>query len=186
VPLRAADGEVVVEISSFGLSSNNITYAETGDRLGYWDFFPVEGGWGSIPVWGFARVVESRHAVISPGTRVYGFLPPATHTVLRPSRCSPLGFVESSVHRSTLLVRVGAVLAHELMEINPRFPGVTKELRESLHEAKEMLEAQASRGAHAGPFKHEQRTARAAASDGWNGREPNTEPAAPADPPASE
>ena len=102
VPLRAADGEVVVEISSFGLSSNNITYAETGDRLGYWDFFPVEGGWGSIPVWGFARVVESRHAVISPGTRVYGFLPPATHTVLRPSRCSPLGFVESSVHRSAL------------------------------------------------------------------------------------
>lgn len=102
VPLRPADGEVVVEISSFGLSSNNITYAETGDRLGYWDFFPVEGGWGTIPVWGFARVLESRHAVISPGTRVYGFLPPATHTVLRPSRSSPLGFVESSVHRSTL------------------------------------------------------------------------------------
>lgn len=100
--LRPADGEVVVEISSFGLSSNNITYAETGDRLGYWDFFPVDGGWGSIPVWGFARVVESRHAVISSGTRVYGLLPPATHAVLRPSRCSPLGFVESSVHRSTL------------------------------------------------------------------------------------
>ena len=53
-------------------------------------------------MWGFARVVESRHAVISPGTRVYGFLPPATHTVLRPGRCSPLGFVESSAHRSTL------------------------------------------------------------------------------------
>jgi len=102
VPPRAADGEVVVEISSFGLSSNNITYAETGDALGYWGFFPAKGDWGSIPVWGFGRVVESGHAVISPGTRVYGFLPPATHTVLRPSRCSPGGFVESSAHRTSL------------------------------------------------------------------------------------
>jgi hypothetical protein len=38
---RAADGEVVVEVSSFGLSSNNITYAEMGDALGYWRFFPA-------------------------------------------------------------------------------------------------------------------------------------------------
>jgi hypothetical protein len=99
---RAADGEVVVEISSFGLSANNITYAQTGDALGYWGFFPAAGGWGSIPVWGFGRVVESGHAVISPGTRVYGLLPPATHTVLRPSRCTPGGFVDSSVHRTLL------------------------------------------------------------------------------------
>ena len=84
------------------------------------------------------------------------------------------------------VVRVGAVLAHELMEINPRFPGVTQELRESLDEAKEMLEAQASRGAHADPFEQGQRSARAAASDGRSGREPNSELAAPADPPASE
>lgn len=84
------------------------------------------------------------------------------------------------------MVRVGAVLAHELMEINPRFPGVTKEPRKSLHEAKEMLEAQASRGPHAAPFENEQRTARAAASDGSNGHDSNTEPAAPADLPASE
>ena len=75
---------------------------------------------------------------------------------------------------------------HELMEITPRFPGVTKELRESLREAEEMLEAQVPRGAHAGPFEHEQRTARAAASGGWNGHESNTESAALADPPASE
>jgi Protein of unknown function (DUF2855) len=102
VPPRAADGEIVVEVSSFGFSSNNITYALTGDALGYWGFFPAEGGWGSIPVWGFGRVVESGHAVISPGTRVYGLLPPATHTVLRPSRCSPSGFMESSPHRTSL------------------------------------------------------------------------------------
>ena len=34
------------------------------------------------------------------------------------------------------VVRVRAVLTQELMEINPRSPGVTKELRESLHETK--------------------------------------------------
>jgi len=99
---RAADGEVVVEVSAFGLSSNNITYAKTGDALGYWGFFPAEEGWGSIPMWGFGRVVESRHAVIAPGARVYGFVPPATHTVLRPGRCSPGGFVDASVHRAPL------------------------------------------------------------------------------------
>lgn len=101
-PPRAADGEVVVEISAFALSSNNITYAKTGDALGYWGFFPAEEGWGSIPMWGFGRVVESRHAVIAPGTRVYGFVPPATHTLLRPGRCSPGGFVDASVHRTSL------------------------------------------------------------------------------------
>jgi hypothetical protein len=99
---RAADGEVVVEISSFGLSSNNITYAQMGDTLGYWGFFPAQGDWGSIPVWGFGCVAESGHPDISSGTRVYGFLPPATHVVLRPGRCSPSGFVDSSTHRTSL------------------------------------------------------------------------------------
>lgn len=99
---RAADGDIVVEISAFALTSNNVTYAKTGDRLGYWDFFPAAQGWGSIPMWGFGRVAESRHAVIESGARVYGFLPPATHTVLRPGSCTPGGFVDASEHRRSL------------------------------------------------------------------------------------
>ncbi len=83
-------------------------------------------------------------------------------------------------------IGVGSALVHTLMEIDPRFPAVTTEQRETLREAKTMLEAQAPEGAHADPFEHERRAASVAASDGRNGHEPNTEPAAPADPPASE
>ena len=83
-------------------------------------------------------------------------------------------------------IGVGAVLVHSLMEIDPRFPAVTKERRETLREAKEMLEAQAPEGAHADPFEHEQRTARAAASDSRNGHESEHQVVAPADGSTSE
>jgi hypothetical protein len=101
-PPAPAGGEIVVEIASFGLSANNITYAETGDRLGYWKFYPARDGWGSFPVWGFGQVVASRHDLVPAGARLYGFWPPSTHAVLRPGRCSPAGFVESSPHRTSL------------------------------------------------------------------------------------
>jgi hypothetical protein len=122
-PPRAADGEVVVQIASFGLSSNNITYAATGDTLGYWRFFPARGEWGSIPVWGFARVAESGHPEISSGVRLYGFFPPATHTVLRPGRCSPAGFMESSPHRTSL---PGAYNWYEVAGSDPAYDAETE------------------------------------------------------------
>jgi hypothetical protein len=122
-PPRAADGEVVVQIASFGLSSNNITYAATGDTLGYWRFFPARGEWGSIPVWGFARVAESGHPEISSGVRLYGFFPPATHTVLRPGRCSPAGFMESSPHRTSL---PGAYNWYEVAGSDPAYDADTE------------------------------------------------------------
>ena len=83
-------------------------------------------------------------------------------------------------------IGVGAVLVHSLMEIDPRFPAVTKERRETLREAKEMLEAQAPEGAHADPFEHEQRAERAAASDSRNGHESEHQVVAPADGSTSE
>ena len=44
-------------------------------------------------------------------------------------------------------IGVGAVLVHTLMEINPRYPAVSKRQRQALLEAKEALEAQAPKGA---------------------------------------
>jgi hypothetical protein len=49
-------------------------------------------------------------------------------------------------------ISAGAVLVHALMEIDPRFPTVTKQQRERLLGAKESLEAQAPEGAAADPF----------------------------------
>ena len=42
-----------------------------------------------------------------------------------------------------------------LMEIDPRFPKVSKQQREALLEIKRSLEAEAPEGAHADPFEHE-------------------------------
>ena len=52
-------------------------------------------------------------------------------------------------------ISVGAILAHTLMEIDPRFPLVSPEQHESLEEAKRQLEAEAPKGAPADPYKAE-------------------------------
>ena len=49
-------------------------------------------------------------------------------------------------------IATSAVLLHTLMEIDPRFPIVTEERRQSLLEVKETLEAEAPHGAAADPF----------------------------------
>ena len=53
-PLEA--GQARLQVHTFGLSANNITYAVMGDLMQYWDFFPAPEGWGRVPVWGFADV----------------------------------------------------------------------------------------------------------------------------------
>jgi PPK2 family polyphosphate:nucleotide phosphotransferase len=83
-------------------------------------------------------------------------------------------------------IGAGAVLVNALMEINPRFPTVSKEQREALLEVKQELEAQAPEGARPDPFEHEQRAAEVAASDGRNGHEPKAQVAPPPDSATSE
>jgi PPK2 family polyphosphate:nucleotide phosphotransferase len=62
--------------------------------------------------------------------------------------------------------RIGAaaVLVHALMEIDPRFPTVTKQRRKALMEIRETLEAQAPKGAAPDPFEQEVSDGRATAS----------------------
>jgi hypothetical protein len=99
-------GRVLLKIERFGLTSNNITYGVLGDRLGYWSFFPSADGWGRIPAWGFARVVASEvpGAVsgLEVGTRVFGYLPMATHVVVEPTHVSERGFTDGAAHRAHL------------------------------------------------------------------------------------
>ena len=96
-----ADGEVLLEMERFALTANNITYGVYGDRLGYWRFFPAEGNWGRIPVWGFATVKRSTVETIAEGTRLFGYLPMATHWITRLAR-RPRGVVDVSSHRAEL------------------------------------------------------------------------------------
>ena len=91
------------EIESFGLTSNNITYAVFGETMKYWDFFPAsDPEWGRLNVWGYARVEQSRHPEVEVGMRVYGYLPCASHVVVVPDRIDAKGFVDAAAHRASL------------------------------------------------------------------------------------
>src|SRR5437764_7724506 len=68
--------------------------------------------------------------------------------------------------------RIGsaAVLVDALMEIDPRFPTVSKAQRNALLEVKRALEAQAPTAAAAAPFEHAQRGAAADAAEASDGQ----------------
>lgn len=98
-----AEGEVLLGVDRFALTANNISYAATGDLLGYWNFFPAASAtMGIIPVWGFADVVLSKHGSIEVGERIYGYFPMATHLVVQPDHVNSGSFVDATAHRSGL------------------------------------------------------------------------------------
>ena len=97
------DGEALLRVESFGLTANNITYAVFGEAMRYWDFFPAsDPDWGKLNVWGYAHVEESRHPDLAQGTRVYGYLPCASHLIVVPDRINEKGFVDAAPHRAAL------------------------------------------------------------------------------------
>ena len=93
------EGQALLAIERFSLTANNITYGRTGDRLGYWGFFPASDGKGIIPAWGFAKVIASATSELKEGERFYGFLPMATHLVVEPKRVGN-GFFDAAAHRA--------------------------------------------------------------------------------------
>ena len=102
-PVALRDGEVRLRIDAFGLTSNNVTYGAFGDAMRYWDFFPTgEDGWGSVPVWGFADVEESKCAEVGIGERFYGYLPIAQSVVVQPIGVGERGFSDGAAHRRAL------------------------------------------------------------------------------------
>jgi hypothetical protein len=75
-----AEGQVRFRIERFAVTANTVTYATTGDVLGYWDFFPTgEQDWGCVPAMGWAEIVESRHPDVATGSRYYGWFPMARY-----------------------------------------------------------------------------------------------------------
>src|SRR5690606_34002190 len=73
-----------------------------GDGLGYWNFYPAPAGWGHLPAWGFAEVVESHCSNVRIGERYYGYLPIASHVVLQPGDVEARGFLDGSAHRQPM------------------------------------------------------------------------------------
>lgn len=101
-PGELADGAVRLEIESFSVTANNITYAVVGDGFGYWNFFPAPEGLGIVPMWGHAKVIESNSNEIAVGERVYGYLPMATHLDVIPGKVSATAFSDMTDYRQPM------------------------------------------------------------------------------------
>ena len=95
-------GQARLAVQKFGFSTNNISYVQFGDMMSYWDFFPAEDGWGRVPVWGFAEVVESRAQGFAEGQRFFGYWPMGDELIVEPTRIDDRGFTDGSAHRSHL------------------------------------------------------------------------------------
>jgi Protein of unknown function (DUF2855) len=98
-----ADRHVRVEIERYALTANNITYAQFGDMLAYWDFYPVPGDdrpvWGHVPCMGWGLVAASNVAGIEPGQRYYGWWPMATSVDIAATPTRE-GFRDDGDHRA--------------------------------------------------------------------------------------
>ncbi len=100
---QLAEGEIYVAIDKFALTANNVTYAVSGDMIGYWNYFPTnEEDWGKVTVWGMGDVIESKHPDIAVGERIYGFFPMASHLVMLPGGVKEQSFFDDYEHRRQL------------------------------------------------------------------------------------
>lgn len=96
------EGEALLKLDRFSLTSNNVTYAAIGEQFGYWKFFPATEPNGRVPVWGFADVVESKTPDLKVGERIWGYYPIGTHLAVTPAKSSARGFVDAAAHRAGL------------------------------------------------------------------------------------
>lgn len=90
------DGEVLLRVDKLALTANSISYGFAGKSglIRYLDIYPAQEGLANLPCWGYADVLESKHPSVKAGDRVYGFLPIASHVVMRPGKVSPGGFTD--------------------------------------------------------------------------------------------
>lgn len=99
-PDPLADGAVLLGVDRFAFTTNNVSYALTGDLLGYWKFFPADAGWGRLPVMGFGDVLASAHPGVRPGERVFGFFPMSSHLLVAADEAGRAHFVDAAPHRA--------------------------------------------------------------------------------------
>ncbi|HKU05237.1 MAG TPA: DUF2855 family protein [Bradyrhizobium sp.] len=90
---------LLVKVTRFAFTANNITYAVTGDTLKYWTLFPAPDGFGNIPVWGFGEVIASKHPAIAAGETLFGYFPMASHLVIEAADVSKRGLRDGAAHR---------------------------------------------------------------------------------------
>ncbi|MEH2505901.1 hypothetical protein V1290_004712 [Bradyrhizobium sp. AZCC 1578] len=93
------DETLLVKVTRFALTANNITYAVLGDHLKYWQLFPAPEGFGNVPVWGFGEVIASKHPGIAAGEILFGYFPMSTHLVIEAADVSKRALRDAAAHR---------------------------------------------------------------------------------------
>lgn len=93
------DEALLVKVTRFAFTANNITYAVLGDQLKYWQLFPAPKDFGNVPVWGFGEVIASKHPGIAVGETLFGYFPMATHLVIEAADVSKRGLRDGAAHR---------------------------------------------------------------------------------------
>ena len=103
-PLEVRQGDILIQIIKFAFTANNVSYAATGESLGYWKFFPIsqEQDKGRIPVWGVGVIVASRCTGLSGLRRVYGYFPMSQYVVMHPVQLTNADFVDGMPYRRNL------------------------------------------------------------------------------------
>jgi len=97
------EGEVRLKLDQFALTTNNISYAAFGDSIGYWKVFPVGvDGYGHMPVWGYADIIETTLDRVPATGRVWGFFPMANELIVRPGAITKYSFVDMFEHRNAV------------------------------------------------------------------------------------
>ena len=90
---------LLVKVTRFAFTANNITYAVIGEQLKYWQLFPAPKDYGIIPVWGFGEVLASKHPNLAVGETLFGYFPMATHLVIEAADVSKRGLRDGAAHR---------------------------------------------------------------------------------------
>jgi hypothetical protein len=90
---------LLVRVTRFAFTANNITYAVLGDQLKYWQLFPAPEGFGNVPVWGLGEVIASKHPDVAVGETLFGYFPMATHLVIEAADVSRTGLRDAAAHR---------------------------------------------------------------------------------------
>ena len=100
-----APGAVRLDVERLALTANTVTYALTGDLLGYWQFYPApDADWGRVPAMGWARIVESTRPELAVGSRYYGWWPAARFVDVHAERDAALCSVDLEHDDDPLLV----------------------------------------------------------------------------------
>src|SRR3981081_45543 len=90
---------LLVKVTRFAFTANNITYAVAGYQLKYWELFPAPKDFGNIPVWGFGEVIASKHPNVAVGETLFGYFPMATHLVIEAADVSKRSLRDAAAHR---------------------------------------------------------------------------------------